>query len=418
MYLQLHKLDGNDNPPPFRVSLTTKTRFSNRLSSITQAISEGKGFSQLTFLQYYEYDEPTELPDEDFDDDFDESVKVDEEQHLIEGVANAQSEIEVSQSEQQAPEVVASEEKDQPTEQTDLSRAVESPNGEYDGEENISHEVPSETIDLSEYNQDDTTQYFDAEGDESELIVENQASHDDEHSSHEAQDVTGEVEDAVNVESSHGEQDVAEVVQSEPAPALTGLEETAGESSVKEDEHLFGQGEFFDEENYEFQDGEVHQNQNTLDDGDEVDDDDDDTADQAGDIAGHEAQNDAVVISSLESSSKESAEVNASEDSHDDTHTNEESVGQVTSDVKNGSASVDGVGSEVPSRRHSLAVEDDDYDEINFDDEDEDGYEDASTELAPVTTKTCSKTSPGGKRSFSELDHVEEEQDSKKARAS
>ncbi|KAH0069213.1 hypothetical protein KCU96_g17488, partial [Aureobasidium melanogenum] len=75
MYLQLHKLDGNDSPPPFRVSLTTKTRFSIRLASITQAISEGKGFSQLSFLQYYEYDEPTELPDEDFDDDFDESVK-------------------------------------------------------------------------------------------------------------------------------------------------------------------------------------------------------------------------------------------------------------------------------------------------------------------------------------------------------
>ncbi|TIA67635.1 hypothetical protein D6C83_01877, partial [Aureobasidium pullulans] len=48
MYLQLHRLDGNDNPPPFRVSLTTKTRFSNRMAAITQAISEGEAYPTTT----------------------------------------------------------------------------------------------------------------------------------------------------------------------------------------------------------------------------------------------------------------------------------------------------------------------------------------------------------------------------------
>ena len=78
-YLKLHKHDGNGHPPPFRVSLTTKTRFTNRLNLITQAIAEGKGFSQLTFLQESEqayedettfFEDPTGFPDEeDFDDE-------------------------------------------------------------------------------------------------------------------------------------------------------------------------------------------------------------------------------------------------------------------------------------------------------------------------------------------------------------
>lgn len=72
VYLQLHKNDGNNHPLPFRVTLTTKTRFANRLTLITQAISEGKGFSRLSFLQHidYDHDQDVGFPDEeDFDDD-------------------------------------------------------------------------------------------------------------------------------------------------------------------------------------------------------------------------------------------------------------------------------------------------------------------------------------------------------------
>lgn len=60
------------HPPPFRVTLTTKTRFTNRLTLITQAIAEGKGFSQLPFLQHYHLDAEAGFPlEEDFEDDED-----------------------------------------------------------------------------------------------------------------------------------------------------------------------------------------------------------------------------------------------------------------------------------------------------------------------------------------------------------
>lgn len=54
VFVQLHRLDGNEHPPPLYVTLSTKTRFTNRLSLLTQAVSEGKGFSQLPVLQAYE----------------------------------------------------------------------------------------------------------------------------------------------------------------------------------------------------------------------------------------------------------------------------------------------------------------------------------------------------------------------------
>lgn len=78
-YVKLHQHDGNDQPPAFRVTLTTKTRFTNRLTTITQAIAEGKGFSQLAFLQAYnEYEGVTELPDPDEDFDEENYLDVDE----------------------------------------------------------------------------------------------------------------------------------------------------------------------------------------------------------------------------------------------------------------------------------------------------------------------------------------------------
>ncbi|GAB7349827.1 hypothetical protein MBLNU459_g0533t1 [Dothideomycetes sp. NU459] len=79
VYLKLHHHDGNDHPPAFRVTLTTKTRFTNRLTTITQAIAEGKGFSQLAFLQAYnEYQGVTDLPDPDEDVDDEDYLEVNE----------------------------------------------------------------------------------------------------------------------------------------------------------------------------------------------------------------------------------------------------------------------------------------------------------------------------------------------------
>ena len=86
--------------------------------------------------------------------------------------------------------------------------------------------------------------------------------------------------------------------------------------------------------------------------------------------------------------------------------------------AENVSTAADTIVGQATAKRHSPRVEDDDYEEINFDDEDEEGYGDDGAGLAPVLTNTSSKASPGGKRSFSELDQVDDEQDNKKARAS
>ncbi|KAH0365093.1 hypothetical protein KCU65_g6316, partial [Aureobasidium melanogenum] len=419
MYLQLHKLDGNDSPPPFRVSLTTKTRFSNRLASITQAISEGKGFSQLSFLQYYEYDEPTELPDEDFDDDFDESVKPDEPQQLIgEGAPTVESAQNVAEEEHPTENISASQ-VEQQDEQNDPAQE-----DEYEGEAPAQHEVHDDTVDHSEYNQDDT-QYFDAQGGESELLDE---SHGDEEDAvpAETRPATANVEAAIGDETSHEDQNADGTVEDQHASEHDEQEEhfeqhaeEQQEYETQGEEHVFGQGEFFDE-NYEYQDGEVPEEEGDFATEERVVDNDSHNHEDEQEVeaSAAEGHNDNTVIPSGETTHAD--ELGTSHDDEQDAHQEhgkaDQCVDNGVADAEHGSTVTDDAASKDSAKRQSLAVEDDDYDEINFDDED--SYEDDGAGLAPVLTNTSSKASPGAKRSFSELDQVDHEQDSKKARAS
>ncbi|KAG9520526.1 hypothetical protein KCV07_g4316, partial [Aureobasidium melanogenum] len=422
MYLQLHKLDGNDSPPPFRVSLTTKTRFSIRLASITQAISEGKGFSQLSFLQYYEYDEPTELPDEDFDDDFDESVKPDKPQQLTEeGAPTVESVQNVAEEEHLTENTSAPQPEQQQDEPNDPVQK-----SEYEGETSAQHEVHDDTADHSEYHQDDT-QYFDAQGGESELLDER---HDDEEDAAPAgtHPAIANAETAVGDESGYEDQHADETVHDENASGHDEPEESFEQHAEEQqeyetqgEEHVFGQGEFFDE-NYEYQDGEVHEEEEGVSAVEEEDAVETDShyhqGEQEVEAAAAEEGNDNTVTSSGETSHAD--ELGTGHDDEQDAHlehgTADQSVDDGVADAEHGRAVTDDAASKDISKRQSLAVEDDDYDEINFDDED--SYEDDGAGLAPVLTNTSSKASPGAKRSFSELDQVDDEQDSKKARAS
>lgn len=62
IFVQLHRQDGNEQPPPVTVSLTSKPRFINRLTLLANAAAEGRGLSQIAFLSpqaegEYSYDE-------------------------------------------------------------------------------------------------------------------------------------------------------------------------------------------------------------------------------------------------------------------------------------------------------------------------------------------------------------------------
>lgn len=417
MYLKLHRLDGNDNPPPFRVSLTTKTRFSNRMAAITQAISEGKGFSQLSFLQYYEYDEPTELPDEDFDDDFDELAKPDEQQHLIENGRQAATEEEHTTEDHPAPQA-----EEQHHEQTDPAQHVEGQVGEYEGESSVQHDAPADAFDQSEYTQDET-QYFDAQGDESELVGETGQ---DDHSSAAPHSTTGDAGAVVQDEVHHDEQSHDDNAQHDQASEHVTQEESPEEPAEIEQQHangeeesLFGQGEFFDE-NYDYQDGEVNEVEDAHAHEEQVVDDDSHfPAEEDAEASAAEAQHDPAATSSEGSAQAQVSETeDGSAQDAEQLNVADELVTETEPVAENGSTTADTIVGQATAKRHSPRVEDDDYEEINFDDEDEEGYGDDGAGLAPVLTNTSSKASPGGKRSFSELDQVDDEQDNKKARAS
>jgi hypothetical protein len=421
IYLQLHKLDGNDSPPPFRVSLTTKTRFSNRLASITQAISEGKGFSQLSFLQYYEYDVPTELPDEDFDDEFDELAKLEEPQQLIEeGATTVESAQVVAEDEHAAEDNAATQAEEQQPEPTGSA-----PEGEYEDETLAQHNEPTNTVDQSEYNQDDT-QYFDAQGGESELLDESHVEQ-EEIAHAEAQSTTGDVEAAVEDETHHEDQNADETVHTEDASEHDEPEdheeqhaENQHEYETQGEEQVFGQGEFFDD-NYEYQDGEVHEEEGVYANEEEeeaVNNDSHYEEEQALEASAAGQQDDNVSPSSGETFQGDQLETaqNDEQDTQQNHDSADLSANNAVADAEHASGPVDEAAEKHMAKRGSLAVEDDDYDEINFDDED--SYDGDGAGLEPVLTNTSSKASPGAKRSFSELDQVDDEQDSKKARAS
>ncbi|KAI5249640.1 hypothetical protein E4T42_05145 [Aureobasidium subglaciale] len=415
MYLQLHKFDGNDNPPPFRVSLSTKTRFSNRLASITQAISEGKGFSQLPFLQYYDYDVPTELPDEDFDDDFNEIIKSDEQQQLTDEGASAVESVQSAVDDQHVAEKTSA-----PTEELQTGTTDPAQEGEYEEEASAQAEMPTDAVDQSEYNHDET-QYFDAQGDESELVGEShggQASSDEAGVPSKGSNTQAVAEDSTHIDGVNVEEtaDAEHVSEHGDAEEFEQQDEKQQEYEENGEQHVFGQGEFFDE-NYDYQDGEVNEDDNTHAAGEEAFGDEHDQAEQ--DIDASVVEQTAAASASVEiahESESETGHEDAQDAVHDEDKDDADQPAASGAGTENKSAAVYEAANEDAAKRHSPAVEDDDYDEINFDDED--GYDDDGAELAPTLTNTSSKASPGGKRSFSELDQVDDEQDSKKARAS
>ncbi|CAD0114922.1 unnamed protein product [Aureobasidium uvarum] len=419
MYLQLHKLDGNDSPPPFRVSLTTKTRFSNRLASITQAISEGKGFSSLSFLQYYEYDEPTELPDEDFDDDFDELVKPDESQQLIdEGVTTVEGAQNVAEDEHTAENTSASQ-----AEQPQNEQPSPAQEGEYEADASTELHVHNDAADQSEYNQDDT-QYFDAQGGESELLGESHIEEEDGGAPAEVQSTIGDLEAAADDETHHDDQHAEGTVHDEQVSEHNEQEEQYEEHAEEQqeyetqgEEHVFGQGEFFDDENYDYQDGEVHEENGVYapEEG-AINDESHYQEEHEAEVSVVGKQDDNVVPPSAEAPHADGNGHDDEQDARQDHSNANQSVDDGVANVENDNGITDGTVIKDSTKRQPLAVEDDDYDEINFDDED--SYDDDGAGLAPVLTNTSSKASPGAKRSFSELDQVDDEQDSKKARAS
>ena len=389
------------------------------MASITEAISEGKGFSQLPFLQYYDYDVPTELPDEDFDDDFDELAKLEDPQQMIEEVATTvESAQDAAEDKQAANDTSAPQVEEQQPEPTGSAQE-----GEYEDETLAQHDVPADAADQSEYIQDDT-QYFDAQGGESELLDESHG--DQEDVAHaEAQSTTGNVETTVGDESHHDDQNAEETAHAEGASERA-EHEANSEQPVEEqqeyepqgEEHEFGQGEFFDEE-YEYQDGEVHEEEGAYAAEEEAGNDDaHHEEEQEFEAPAFEEQEDNMSPSSGET--LEGDQLGVGQNDEQDTQQNhssaEQSAENAVVDAEHDSGSVDGAVGKDNVKRHSIAVEDDAYDEINFDDED--SYDGDGTELEPVLTNTSSKASPGAKRSFSELDQVDDEQDSKKARAS
>ncbi|KAF2843496.1 hypothetical protein M501DRAFT_1012841 [Patellaria atrata CBS 101060] len=54
VYTQLHLNDGNDDPGRLFMTLSTKTRFSSQLNELQQAVTDGKGISQVIFPGTYD----------------------------------------------------------------------------------------------------------------------------------------------------------------------------------------------------------------------------------------------------------------------------------------------------------------------------------------------------------------------------
>jgi len=85
LYVQLHALDGVAHPPPMYMTLSTKTRFTNRLTLLAHAVSEGRGLSSVpptkemlydeeeTFTEYHDYEEGDQIGGQEEDQEDDEN---------------------------------------------------------------------------------------------------------------------------------------------------------------------------------------------------------------------------------------------------------------------------------------------------------------------------------------------------------
>jgi len=152
VYLQLHKNDGNHHPDPFVVTLKTQTRFTNRLNLITQAIAEGKGFSDLSFLQLPGFpDEEDFNSDESFPDEDNFIAQQEEAQHAEhgqDGVPNQQGveePAEYNAEDDNGASHVSDEAAQPPQEATQDVESTNHQDGDYDQGEVTRDEAQDET---------------------------------------------------------------------------------------------------------------------------------------------------------------------------------------------------------------------------------------------------------------------------------
>jgi len=152
VYIQLHKNDGNHHPDPFVVTLKTQTRFTNRLNLITQAIAEGKGFSDLSFLQLPGFPDEEDFNSDEVFPDEDTFVAQQEEaqhaEHGQDGVPNEQvveGSVEYNADDDNGASHVSDEAAQPPQEATQGVESTNHQEGEYDQGEDARDEAQDET---------------------------------------------------------------------------------------------------------------------------------------------------------------------------------------------------------------------------------------------------------------------------------
>lgn len=438
--MQLHRNDGNMHPPPFRVTLTTKTRFTNRLTLITQAVAEGKGFSQLSFLQQYHFDDEAGPPfpeEEDFVDDEDYN---DDHQEVQVGTVDQLG---------PAPDEPASEATDEP-QQLGTAEAEEYPDVHENAESNDSTDKTGDNH-VSEPEVAQSEDHHTEVANESELFASAQDASDENSleskDSHEEARDEGHLDDpsaavAVktvteaegeddNIDFSDDEDDDSTLTTS-PAPAEGDLQLTENEVSLGLDEVPAPQeDEHFDDE--EYQEDTIHVNEATAgtshisDAGPLV---------AAGAFNGTEesnvvAENEAGIFDDEEEAMYEEGPSMAADSSEQYSHV-EHDTG-LERDLNDEFAAEDSETATLESQNESSVQHEingkalkaaHDPDEINFDDDEEveDHVEEQpSTPIQEAVASDSDKTSPSIKRSFSQRnelqDAADDEQASKKTRS-
>ncbi|GAB7343449.1 hypothetical protein MBLNU457_1473t1 [Dothideomycetes sp. NU457] len=94
LYVQLQVLDGVEQPPPMYMTLSTRTRFTNRLTLLTQAVREGKGLSSIPHTKEMMYDEDETFTEYHEPEGDDQEVDVEETPsgHAVDRVEHADNE--------------------------------------------------------------------------------------------------------------------------------------------------------------------------------------------------------------------------------------------------------------------------------------------------------------------------------------